>query len=42
MLNKLYRAIAGDPNEKVLNKYRPIVEEINDLEAEFEAKDIPS
>lgn len=40
MLNKLYRAIAGDPNEKVLNQYRPIVEEINDLEAEFEAKDI--
>jgi len=40
MLNKLYRAITGDPNEKVLNGYRPIVDEINDLEPIFEAKDV--
>ncbi len=38
MLKKFYYAIAGDPNEKMLNKYRPLVEEINDLEAEFAEK----
>ncbi len=38
MLKKLYYAIAGDPNEKIVKKYRPIVEEINALEAEFSEK----
>ena len=38
MFKKLYYAITGDPNEKVLKKYRPIVQEINDLEAEFGRK----
>ncbi len=38
MLKKLYYAIAGDPNEKIIKKYRPIVEEINALEAEFAEK----
>ena len=33
MFKKLYYAITGDPNEKVLKKYRPVVEEINELEA---------
>ena len=37
MIKKFYYAIAGDPNEKVLKKYRPIVEQINGLE-EFEAR----
>ncbi len=38
MLKKFYYAIVGDPNEKVLKNYRPIVEEINALEAEFAKK----
>ena len=38
MLKKIYYAIVGDPNEKTLKRYRPIVEEINALEAEFEKK----
>ncbi len=38
MLKKIYTAIAGDPNEKLLKKLRPRVEEINHLEKEFEAK----
>ena len=38
MFKKLYYAVTGDPNEKVLKKYRPVVQEINDLEAEFERK----
>jgi len=38
MLKKLYYAIAGDPNEKVLKRFRPIVDEINALEKEYEAK----
>lgn len=38
MLKKFYYAIVGDPNEKTLKSYRPIVEEINALEAEFEKK----
>src|SRR5690606_10502484 len=37
MLRKLYRAVTGDPNEKVLRRYWPIVEEINALEKRFEA-----
>lgn len=38
MLKKFYYAIVGDPNEKTLKRYQPIVEEINALEAAFEKK----
>ena len=38
MFKKMYYAITGDPNEKVLKKYRPIVAQINDLEKAFERK----
>jgi preprotein translocase subunit SecA len=38
MFKKLYYSIAGDPNEKVLKKYRPLAERINALEPEFERK----
>ena len=40
MIKKLYYAIAGDPNEKILKRYRPIVTEINAIEKEFEAKSV--
>jgi preprotein translocase subunit SecA len=38
MIKKFYYALTGDPNEKVLKKYRPIVEQINGLEQTFERK----
>jgi len=38
MLKKIYYAIVGDPNEKTLKGYRPIVAEINALEPEFAQK----
>jgi preprotein translocase subunit SecA len=38
MFKKLYYAVTGDPNEKVLKKYRPIVGQINELEKAFERK----
>jgi preprotein translocase subunit SecA len=38
MIKKFYYAITGDPNEKVLKKYRPIVEKINGLEQDFARK----
>jgi len=38
MLKKLYYAIAGDPNEKALKRFRPVVEQVNALEKTFEAK----
>ena len=38
MFRKLYTVIAGDPNEKALKSYAPIVEEINALEEDFAAK----
>jgi preprotein translocase subunit SecA len=38
MLKKIYYAIVGDPNEKTLKRYRPIVEEINALETDFAKK----
>jgi len=38
MIKKLYYAIAGDPNEKIVKSYQPLVDEINDLEEEFVAK----
>jgi preprotein translocase subunit SecA len=38
MLKKMYYAVTGDPNEKVLKRYRPIVAQINALEAEYEGK----
>ena len=38
MIKKIYYAIVGDPNEKILKQYRPLVDEINSLEEEFAAK----
>jgi preprotein translocase subunit SecA len=38
MFRKMMYAIVGDPNEKTLKRYRPIVDEINALEKDFEAK----
>ncbi len=38
MLKKMYYAVAGDPNEKIIKRYRPVAEEINALEKRFEAK----
>ena len=38
MLKKIYYAIAGDPNEKALKRFRPVVEKVNALEKTFEAK----
>ncbi|MCB0061162.1 MAG: preprotein translocase subunit SecA, partial [Caldilineaceae bacterium] len=38
MIKKFYYAIAGDRNEKILKKYRPLVDEVNELEAEFAEK----
>jgi preprotein translocase subunit SecA len=38
MIRRLYYAITGDPNEKVLKRFRPVVEEINALEHEFVQK----
>jgi preprotein translocase subunit SecA len=35
MIKRLYYAITGDPNEKVLKRFRPLVEEINELERQF-------
>jgi preprotein translocase subunit SecA len=40
MIRKIYYAITGDPNEKVLKRLRPIVEEINALEPKFAAKSV--
>ncbi|MGB0388237.1 MAG: preprotein translocase subunit SecA [Ardenticatenaceae bacterium] len=37
MFRRIMRAIFGDPNEKELNKIRPLVDEINELEPDFEA-----
>ena len=36
MFRKILRAIFGDPNEKELKKVQPLVDEINELEPEFE------
>ena len=38
MFRKMYYAVVGDPNEKELDKLRPVVEQVNALEPEFEAK----
>jgi len=38
MLKKFYYTIVGDPNEKLLKSYRPIVEDINALEPELAKK----
>ncbi len=40
MIKKLYYAIAGDPNEKALKRFRPMITEINTLEKEFEPKSV--
>jgi len=38
MFRKMYYKVVGDPNEKILNRFRPIVDEINELEPAFEKK----
>ncbi len=38
MIKRMYYAIVGDPNEKILKQYRPLVAEINALESDFAAK----
>jgi preprotein translocase subunit SecA len=38
MIKRFYYAITGDPNEKVLKKFRPIVAQIGELEPTFERK----
>ena len=38
MIKRFYYAITGDPNEKVLKKFRPVVARIGELEPEFERK----
>jgi preprotein translocase subunit SecA len=38
MLKKMYYAVAGDPNEKIIKRHRPVAEQINALEKQFEAK----
>ena len=39
MLKKFVRLFGGDPNKKVIAQYAEIVEQINELEAQFEALD---
>ncbi len=38
MLKKMYYAVAGDPNEKIIKRHRPVAEKINALEKQFETK----
>ena len=38
MFKKLYYSVVGDPNEKIIKSYHPVVEEVNALEPEFERK----
>lgn len=38
MLKNLFYKVTGDPNEKELKRIQPLVQEINALEPEFEAK----
>ncbi len=38
MFRKLYHAITGDPNERALKPYYPIVDQVNALEKSIEAK----
>ena len=38
MFKRVYYAIAGDPNEKALNRFHPLVEQVNELEPSFEKK----
>ncbi|MCB0113188.1 MAG: preprotein translocase subunit SecA, partial [Caldilineaceae bacterium] len=38
MFRKILTAIMGDPSERELKRMRPTVEQINELEAEFERK----
>ena len=35
MIKRFYYAITGDPNEKVLKKYRPIVAQVGELDSLF-------
>src|SRR4051812_29833508 len=37
MFRKIINAIVGDPSSKVVKRYQPVVDEINELEPEFEA-----
>ena len=38
MFKSIIKAVFGDPNLKEINRLSPIVEEINDLGPEMEAK----
>ncbi|MEZ4659362.1 MAG: hypothetical protein R2911_17520 [Caldilineaceae bacterium] len=38
MFKKLLYSVIGDPNDKAIKRYMPVVEEINALESTFEAK----
>ena len=37
MLKRFVRIFGGDPNKREIDKYTEIIEQINSLEAEFEA-----
>ena len=37
MLKNLFSKIGGDPNQKIINRYAEVVDQINALEADFEA-----
>ena len=37
MLQKFVKAFGGDPNKREIEKTTDIVDQVNDLEAEFEA-----
>ena len=37
MFKKLLYSVIGDPNDKAIKRYMPVVEEINALEPTFEA-----
>ena len=37
MFKGLLKTVFGDPNQKEIDKFSPLVEEVNDLETEFQA-----
>ncbi|MFN8454361.1 MAG: SEC-C metal-binding domain-containing protein [Anaerolineae bacterium] len=38
MLKNIFKAVLGDPNQKEIKKFTPLVEDVNRLEAEMQAK----
>ena len=38
MFKSVFRAVFGDPNQKEIKKFSPLIEDINALEAEMKAK----